>query len=83
MNNSSATTLPCAGCNCYLGYVTSLIVVDFDGFRYRVCGHGCANRLLARLSQSSTTATSATNDDVRVYGQNGLQDRTPSVRRWS
>lgn len=80
MNNSSATTLPCAGCNCYLGDVTSL-VVDFDGFRYRVCGHGCANRLLARLSQSSTTSTSATNDDVRVYGQNGLQARTPSVRR--
>jgi hypothetical protein len=81
MNNSSATTIHCAGCNCYLGDVTSL-VVDFDGWRYRVCGHGCANRLMARLSQSSTTATSATNDSVRVYGQNGLQDRTPSVRKW-
>ena len=82
MNTNSTTTLPCAGCNCYLGYVTRLLVVDFDGFRYCVCGHVCANRLMARLSQSSTTSTSATNDDVRVYGQNGLQARTPSVRRW-
>ena len=82
MNNSSATTIPCAGCSRYLGDVMQPLVVDFDGFRYRVCGHGCANRLLARLSQSSTTSTSATNDSVRVYGQNGLQDRTPSVRRW-
>ena len=81
MNNSSATTIPCAGCSRYLGDAVSFDVV-LVGFRYRVCGHGCAIRLLARLSQSSTTSTSATNDDVRVYGQNGLQDRTPSVRRF-
>ena len=63
MNTSSATTLPCAGCNCYLGDVMQPLVVDFDGWRYRVCGHVCANRLLARLSQSSTTSTSASVDD--------------------
>ena len=74
MNNSSATTLPCAGCNCYLGDVTSL-VVDFDGFRYRVCGHGCANRLLARLSPPSTTTTPAISDTTRLYGLDGY-------RRW-
>jgi hypothetical protein len=49
MNTNSTTTLPCDGCNRYLGDVT--LVVDFHGFRYRVCGYGCANRLLARLSQ--------------------------------
>ena len=84
MNTNSATTLPCAGCSRYLGDVMQPLVVDFDGFRYRLCGYGCADRLLARLSQSSTTSTtstSATNDSVRVYGQNGLQARTPSVRR--
>lgn len=82
MNTNSPTTLPCAGCSRYLGDVMQPLVADYDGFRYRVCGHACANRLLARLSQSSTTSTSATNDSVRVYGQNGLQDRTPSVRRF-
>ena len=72
MNNSSATTLPCAGCNCYLGDVTS-IVVDFDGFRGRVCGRVCANRLLARLSQSSTTSTRATNGTVTYYMLDGYR----------
>lgn len=62
MNTNSTTTLPCAGCSRYLGDVMQPLVVDFDGFRYRVCGHGCAIRLMARLSQSSTTSTSATND---------------------
>jgi len=81
MNTNSTTTLPCAGCNCYLGDVGQPLVVDFDGWRYRVCGYGCAHRLLARLSQSSTTSTSATNDTVRVYGANGLQSRMSSVRR--
>jgi len=57
MNTSSTTTLPCAGCNCYLGDVMQPLVVDFDGFRYRVCGYGCANRLLARLSPPSSTTT--------------------------
>ena len=75
MNTNSATTLPCAGCNRYLGDVMQPLVVDFDGFRYRVCGHGCATRLLARLSQSSTTSTSATNDTVNYYLLDGY-------RRW-
>lgn len=68
MNTNSTTTLPCAGCNRYLGDVTQPLVVDFDGFRYRVCAYGCASRLLARLTASSTTTTSATNDTVRVFG---------------
>jgi hypothetical protein len=67
MNTNSTTTLPCDGCNRYLGDVGQPLVVDFQGFRYRVCGYGCANRLLARLSQ--------------LYGANGLQSRMSSVRR--
>jgi hypothetical protein len=57
MNTNSTTTLPCAGCNRYLGDVMQPLVVDLDGFRYRVCAYGCANRLLARLSPPSTTTT--------------------------
>jgi len=68
MNTNSTTTLPCAGCSRYLGDVMQPLVVDFDGFRYRVCAYGCASRLLARLTASSTTTTSATNDTVRVFG---------------
>jgi hypothetical protein len=68
VNTNSTTTLPCAGCNRYLGDVMQPLVVDFDGFRYRVCAYGCATRLLARLTASSTTTTSATNDTVRVFG---------------
>lgn len=75
MNTNSTTTLPCAGCNCYLGDVMQPLVVDFDGFRYRLCGYGCADRLMARLSRQSTTTTSATNDTVRVFG-------VAEQRRW-
>jgi hypothetical protein len=83
MNTNSTTTLPCAGCNRYLGDVMQPLVVDFDGFRYRLCGYGCADRLMQRLTATSTTSTSATHDTVRVYGVNGLQSRTPSARRWA
>jgi hypothetical protein len=75
MNTNSTTTLPCAGCNCYLGDVLQPLVVDFDGFRYRVCAYGCANRLLARLTASSTTTTPAISDTTRLYGLDGY-------RRW-
>jgi hypothetical protein len=73
MNTNSATTLPCAGCSRYLGDVMQPLVVDFDGFRYRVCGRGCLVRLMARLSQSSTTSTSATNDTVNYYLLDGYK----------
>jgi hypothetical protein len=51
------------------------LVVDFDGFRYRVCAYGCASRLLARLTASSTTTTPAISDTTRLYGLDGY-------RRW-
>lgn len=46
-------------------------------WRYEVCGHtnGCADRLMARLSQGSTTTTSTTNDSVKVFV-------VSQVRRW-
>ena len=75
MNTNSTTTLPCAGCSRYLGDAMQSLVVDFDGWRYRLCGPGCADRLLAWLSRSSTTSTSATNDTVRVFG-------VAEQRRW-
>jgi hypothetical protein len=75
MNTNSTTTLPCAGCNRYLGDVMQPLVVDFDGWRYRVCAYGCANRLLARLSPPSTTTTPAISDTTRLYGLDGY-------RRW-
>jgi hypothetical protein len=70
MNTNSTTPRPCAGCSRDLGFVMRTLVVTFDGRRYEVCGHsqGCADRLMARLSRSSTTTTSATNDTVRVFG---------------
>ena len=73
MNTNSPTTLPCAGCSRYLGDVMQPLVVDFDGFRYRVCGPGCAARLLARLSPPSTTTTPATSDTTRLYGLDGYR----------
>ena len=59
---TSTTTLPCAGCTCYLGDVLQPLVVNFDGFRYCVCAYGCASRLLARLTASSMTTTPAISD---------------------
>ena len=78
MNSNSTTPRHCAGCSRDLGYVMRTFVVTFDGWRYEVCGHtnGCADRLMARLSRSSTTTTSATNDTVRVFG-------VSEQRRWT
>jgi len=52
MNTNSTTPRPCAGCSRDLGFVSKTLMIDFDGWRYEVCGHsqGCADRLLARLS---------------------------------
>ena len=77
MNTNSTTPRPCAGCSRDLGYVMRTLVINYDGWRYEVCGHtnGCADRLMARLSRSSTTTTSATNDTIRLYGLDGY-------RRW-
>ena len=77
MNTNSTTPRPCAGCSRDLGYVMRTFVINYCGWRYEVCGHsqGCADRLMARLSQGSTTTTSATNDSVKVFG-------VSQVRRW-
>ena len=77
MNTNSTTPRPCAGCSRDLGYVMRTLIITFDGWRYEVCGHsdGCANRLMQRLSTSSTTTTSATNDSVKVFG-------VQNVRKW-
>ena len=76
MNSNSATPRPCAGCSRDLGFVMRTLVINFDGWRYEVCGHshGCADRLMARLSRQYTSSTSATYDTVRVT--------TCEVRRW-
>ena len=70
MNTNSTTPRPCAGCGRDLGYVLRTFAITYDGWRYEVCGHshGCADRLMARLSRQSTTTTSSTNDCVRVFG---------------
>jgi hypothetical protein len=67
MNTNSTNPRPCAGCSRDLGYVMHTLSVTFDGWRYEVCGRGCVDRLMQRLSASSTTTTSATNDTVRVF----------------
>lgn len=69
MNTNSTTPRPCAGCSRDLGYVLHTLSVTYDGWRYEVCGHsqGCADRLMQRLTASSTTTTSVTNDTVRVF----------------
>lgn len=65
---STVSCRPCAGCSRDLGYVLQTLVVTYDGWRYEVCANaGCADRLMQRLSASSTTSTSATNDTVRVF----------------
>ena len=53
MNTYSTTPRPCAGCSRDLGYVMHTLTITFDGWRYEVCGHshGCADRLMARLSR--------------------------------
>jgi hypothetical protein len=68
MNTNSATPRPCAGCSCDLGHVMHALSINHDGWRYEVCGRGCLDRLMQRISASSTTTTSATNDTVRVFG---------------
>ena len=76
MNTNSTTPRPCAGCSRDLGYVLRTLVINFDGWRYEVCGHsqGCADRLMARLSRQYTSSSSATYDTIRVT--------TCEVRRW-
>jgi len=83
MNTNSATPRPCAGCGCDLGYVSKTLAIIYNGGRYEVCGHtnACADRLMARLSRSSTTTTSATNDCVRVFGVAGDLATTEQVVR--
>jgi len=77
MNTNSTTPRRCAVCGRGLGYATRTFVINFDGWRYEICGYtnGCADRLMARLSRQYTSSTSATNDTVRVFG-------VAEVRRW-
>ena len=65
---TSAPPRPCAGCSRDLGYVVQTLSITYDGWRYGVCGRGCLDRLMQRLSSWSSTTTSATGETVRVFG---------------
>jgi hypothetical protein len=53
----------------------NLLTITHRGRRYEVCGRSCLDRLMTRLTASSTTTTPAINDTVRLYGLDGY-------RRW-
>ena len=75
MNTNSTTPRGCDGCSRDLGYTMNLLTITHRGRRYEVCGRSCLDRLMTRLTASSTTTTPAINDTVRLYGLDGY-------RRW-
>ncbi|NDD31054.1 MAG: hypothetical protein EB084_22595 [Proteobacteria bacterium] len=69
---TSTTPRPCAGCSRDLGYVMHTLNITYNGWRYEVCGHvvgqrnGCAERLMQRLTASSSSTSAATVDTLVV-----------------
>lgn len=58
-----AATRYCAGCRCDIGPRPSCSVT-INGWRYEVCGYGCAERLIQQVSASSTSTPAATVDTL-------------------